>query len=492
MGAPSFRYPSHRDPIALLPGHNRQRVDPSLIARRPNERPEASGGYPYYILIAFLILVALCGGASRADALSQLFVRLGSIGIMAALLLSPFPARTGPYRPALWFAGGLAALILVQLIPLPPEAWRVLPGREFYARLAGAAGIDQPWRPLNLAPDMGWNSLLALLPPLAALVCLLYQPRLQRSRLISALLVLIALSALLGIGQMAAGPNSALRYYAITSSDAPVGLLANRNHHALLLAIGLPMLAIWANGANQDRHDQTHNLAAIAATALFLLMILVIGSRAGLAWGVLGLSSAVLLWKPTGSQRDRRYRVWIIGGLAIGVAALIAAVMTFDRAESIRRLVAVDLTDDLRAKLAEPLIDMVRTFMPAGSGFGSFDAVFRRFEPFETLTVQYVNHAHNDLAQIAIEGGVAALLALAMFLLWWMLCSWRLWTGRVRVDGERARGRLGSVATLIVMLASLVDYPLRTPLIAVVFAFACGWMLAACSKDRLAEADASA
>jgi hypothetical protein len=41
---------------------------------------------------------------------------------------------------------------------------------------------------------------------------------------------------------------------------------------------------------------------------------------------------------------------------------------------------------------------------------------------------------------------------------------------------SRLFGRLGATIVLLLLLASIVDYPLRTPLLAVVFTIGCSWI----------------
>src|SRR5688572_3980653 len=125
---------------------------------------------PLGLFIFLLTIAALCGGCSRADIQSQIFPRVAAILVLLVLVLLPARADGDRLRLPLLFLALCALLIGVQLIDLPPQWWLNLPGRDFYAEAASAAGIEQPSRPINLTPDLGWNSLLSLLPPAAALV----------------------------------------------------------------------------------------------------------------------------------------------------------------------------------------------------------------------------------------------------------------------------------------------------------------------------------
>jgi O-antigen ligase len=105
--------------------------------------------------------------------------------------------------------------------------------------------------------------------------------------------------------------------------------------------------------------------------------------------------------------------------------------------------------------------------LPLGSGFGSFEPVFRQFEDPATVGPVYANHSHSDLIETLLEGGVLSGLLLLGFLYWFVRRSWKLW---MQYGSRDPIACAASVAVLLVLLHSLVDYPLRTSAIAVPFA----------------------
>jgi O-antigen ligase len=149
------------------------------------------------------------------------------------------------------------------------------------------------------------------------------------------------------------------------------------------------------------------------------------------------------------------------------------------RSGSLARLAGTDAAAETRAAMLAPLAETARAFLPFGAGFGSFDSVYRRFEPDALLSTIYMNQAHNEPLQLAIEGGAPALLLLAAFGWWWARAAVR--TVRARLPEQRVSGIAAASATAILLVSSLVDYPLRTPLLAAVF------VLLAMSLDRAAR-----
>src|SRR5690606_34739815 len=92
------------------------------------------------------------------------------------------------------------------------------------------------------------------------------------------------------------------------------------------------------------------------------------------------------------------------------------------------------------------------------------------------------NHAHNDLLELALTGGLPALSILGWFVAWFGLNAASVLRQRDR-SASTDFARLGVVMIVVLLLSSVVDYPLRTPLMAALFAMACGW-LSMCSKQQ--------
>ncbi len=441
-----------------------------------------SGRVAIAAYIAFLGCAALTGGSSQLGAASQPVIRLASIGLIAILVAYPGVGDPRITRRGLGFLALVAAVVAIQLVPLPPGLWSMLPGRAHYLDAAAAAGQSQPWRPINLTPDRGWNSLFALLPPVATLAAVSRLRAQHQVTILAAMVLIILASAMVGLGQVSGGGDDMLRFYAAPPTGSAVGLFANRNHQALLLCCGIPMLALWAEfGAGGLSNVRMRALLAAAAGAFLILMIPTTGSRAGLALGGLALALAIPLAWPAGrhairSLSRRQRSILGLGGIVL-LMLLIGAALTFARAEAVRRLFEADPVADARIRLLPSLLRMIRDFFPFGSGFGSFDAVYRGYEPFENLAVTFMNQAHDDYLQVVMEAGLPGLILIVCFVAWWAVKSLQLWTRR---GGEgTAFGRLGTVLLLLIMLASIADYPLRTPLMMIVAAQAAAWMLMA-------------
>ena len=96
------------------------------------------------------------------------------------------------------------------------------------------------------------------------------------------------------------------------------------------------------------------------------------------------------------------------------------------------------------------------------------------------VTSTYVNHAHNDYAELALETGVPGVAVLIAFPGWWGAAAWRAW--RSAEAGPYARA--ASIASAAILVHSLVDFPLRTAAIGACFAM-CLALLASRSAPRI-------
>ena len=104
--------------------------------------------------------------------------------------------------------------------------------------------------------------------------------------------------------------------------------------------------------------------------------------------------------------------------------------------------------------------------MPLGSGLGSFLQVYRLYESPDRVTPEYVVHAHNDYAELALELGVAGVVLILCFLAWWLAAARAAW----RTGGGGPYARAASIASAVILVHSLVDFPLRTAAIGAAFA----------------------
>lgn len=435
------------------------------------------------MLAAFLVLAFAVGGGARSDIQSLIILRPVAALACGAALLTLRWEHIRTHRALFGFAVALILIFALQLVPLPPTVWQTLPGRSVIADIDVAVGLKGNWRPLSMAPPATWNALHALLVPLAVLLLGVQLPREDRFRLLPVMVALGMISGLLGLLQVTSGRNSSLYLYEITNPGAAVGLFSNRNHQGLLLASLYPLLAVFAWAGLHTLDQARLRLALAMASGLVLVpLILVTDSRAGLALGLLGLLSVPFLYRrPTVddvAKRQRRMRSPLIPGLLGGCGVIILGLLAtlFSRAGALDRLTATGQENDLRFRVWGPIVDMAWRYFPFGSGAGTFDKVFQLNEPEALLKPTYLNHAHNDWLEVFLTDGALGSAFIAAVAIAWAAASANYW---LRGDGklrEIAYARMGSIVLLLTGLASITDYPLRTPSLACLAMVAAIWL----------------
>jgi len=438
---------------------------------------------PAALLLILFATLCFVGGASREDVLAQAVIRAIAVLLMLIQISVGRLPQLGRYRACVWLLGAMIAVAALQLVPLPPALWTALPGRELVASIPLDA---QPWRPLNLMPDAGWNALFSLLVPLCVLVLIASMDSKNIGRVRHLMLGAVVFSALLGLLQaVGIAPDNRLINGSATDY---AGTFANRNHQALFLAIGIAIAWFW--GFERAGSWRNRRLwFAVCIVSLLAITILVTGSRSGALLGALAVVASVPLAQSRRANGNRLPVVgWIVLAL-VGVGAVLLLGLYFGRAQSLYRVTNLDWNDELRLRTLPTVWQVIRTYFPFGAGLGTFDSVFRAAEPFSLLRQTYFNHAHDDFAETVIETGIFGPIIILSATFWLVR---RTAASLTRGWAGARTGRLGALIVALILIASISDYPARTPMIMAVLAVAGCWLTdtarrreAVCPSDAL-------
>jgi O-antigen ligase len=366
------------------------------------------------------------------------------------------------------------SLPLFQLLPIPSSVWTLGGARDELMRQLQAAGVS-PARRVSLDPATTEAALWSLLPATAMFLAALYLPPRGRKLLLALVLGLALANILMGMAQLSGGVDSPLRFYNPTNRDQAVGFFANRNHMASLLAMCLPIALVWTGSAVVDKLGgrEVSPLAVVLGAATVMLLVVGIaltGSRAGVLLGLF----AVLGSLPLALARGRQKGVLRLLVAALGLAAVLVVQMSLfgalNRAGGVAR-------DDGRVQYTLHALQAAKAYFPLGSGLGTFR---RAYQPFEAAKPSryIVNHAHNDYAELFMEGGLPAMLLVAVGLLLWLRQG--VWLVRGGVGREQFGETLGALpatawlAGSVALLHSAMDFPLRTTAAMTLFALMAG------------------
>jgi O-antigen ligase len=436
----------------------------------------------FWAVSLLIAVIFLCGGSARNDVQSLMILRVFSILNVGAALWTMRKADIEGNRFIKMMAIAMFMLVSAYLIPLPqflsamlPKAVSVDGTNLDFLPYSGAF-----YRGLAVSPLGALESWFSFFTPLAVLAWTLQLSRDEKFKLLPLLLMLGMLSGLIGLLQIIGDPQGALYFYNTTNNGSAVGLFANRNHQAVLLAMLIPALAVYAapNGrANQGA--KYRGWIAVAAGVVLVPLILVTGSRAGVILGVFGTMIAAWLYLTGEHHKDqpvkrRRNNIGLLCA-SLGMLVLIAFSIFSNRAEAIYRLLAPAEGDFGRFVFWKPVFDTAVHYFPIGAGPGSFVEIFAAREPDSLRDTTYLNHAHNDWLEIFLSfgllGSVLGIIAVVAFIkLCWVLVS------AAKTDNRDIRfARLGAALVMMMAMASLGDYPLRTPIFQALLVVAVLW-----------------
>lgn len=418
---------------------------------------------PPAALSLLLVLAWAVGGSSRANSLQIAILELVAIACVALVLALRTELRF--HAEARWPVLLLAAFFAVacfQLIPLPWQVWAALPGHGTAAEGLRLLGLEGGFRSLSLAPENTVSGLLNFIPPAAAFLIAILMPwRMLAATLRWTVIVIAVLSTVWGIGQVL---GLAGHLDSLTHPRAASGSFANVNHQGSLLLMCLPLMAASAGLARQrSESGEGNEIALVWASAGFIVLIGI--ALAGSMFGYL-LAPFVIAASMIVSALNQRRVGWrtLSAGFLVSLVALAAVFLT----AGLNELGADGRPEDARSRSAiyatttEAIVD----YAPFGSGLGTFEKVYPLYENDENVPSTFVNHAHNEYLQLALELGVPGMLVVVIFVLW---LGWKIaetWVSRTDYGSLLRIKKAASIALCVPVLHSIIDYPLRSPAVA--------------------------
>ncbi|HVF36472.1 MAG TPA: O-antigen ligase family protein [Sphingomicrobium sp.] len=434
---------------------------------------------------AYLFLCLLLGGSGQG-AWGNALLQLLAVALIAwALIERRSEGWPSELRPLLLIIALVIGIVLLHLIPLPAYLWQALPGRQPVSDGLGLLGLPAGAMPLSLAPYASLASLLSFLPPLGMVAAIVGLRAYSAGSLAAALVLGAVAGVLLGIMQMTSPVPEASPWYFYrhTNFGVPTGFFANGNHMAALLVVILPFIAALGGTARDRAKDvrlRWATLALVGGGLLIVVLGLVLsGSLAGYGLGVpTALASVAMVL-------GRRWRFGRGGAIAIGLVGMAAVAFLMTRpVQSRLGNLGADVSVASRQTILAESAELARQYMPAGSGLGTFAAVYRMNEDPAKVDRTYVNHAHNDYVELAIELGLAGVLLILLFLSWWAVTV----THMLKSPAASPFAHASAIATAALLLHSLVDFPLRTAALSTVFAM-CLALIMVCRRGPASAGD---
>lgn len=427
-----------------------------------------------------LLTIILMGGGNWTMPWPGLVAQLTACCVIVCALASRHSVIPQRLAGQDVFLLALLGLFGLHLVPLPPALWTILPGREVARAIDIALSANPGWRPLSLDPGATLSSLVALVPPLSIYVAVRTAPPTRLAALLDAIPISLVTAAAIALAQLALGQVGWLRLYPLGDYQFPIGFFANHNHQAAFLACILPLLALWLG--RMDAADQRRQLRGLSADTVLLVvagsvtaLCLATGSRAGVAMLLISLTGTSMAWQRQSATAGSQ---WIMRSLL--PIALIVLCLWLTMTQGAERLAAPflrgELGQDQRWTMWRDVMIAIKAFWPVGAGIGTFVEAFAMYEPLSSVGERYLNHAHNDYLDIALEAGLPGLVFVAGAVWITLTSAWRGVRG-ANTGHQQMEAGLTLLPPLVIMLHSFVDYPGRTHALAAL-ALLCWAMIA--------------
>jgi O-antigen ligase len=380
------------------------------------------------------------------------------------------------------------ALLVAQLVPWPQV---LRPGLVTTTpELAPLIAFAAPgWNGFSVTPAARWAATTSMIPFLAVFLGVSKVDMEGRSKLASLVIGLGALALLVGFIQVFQGAHSDLRFFEFTNPSEPVGFFANRNHFAAQLYTTLVCAGIWfASSVSALFTARKFNSQAILRVVTFAILVVAVlagltvaRSRAGLFLSIAAISGVAVMFVAGRRRTDRQHghSAHLVQHLVL--SGLVFAVL-FSAQFGIHRVLTrfeVDPLDDFRVTLSPATFELALDSTPFGTGLGSFPTVYANGEKRQHLFSGYANRAHNDWAEFLLEAGIFSVGIGGLFLAWLARHAIHIWAQKSAqsVDHHLMLQRGATLVIILLLAHSLVDYPLRTTSISVLFAFSCALLV---------------
>ncbi|QZD89458.1 O-antigen ligase family protein [Qipengyuania aurantiaca] len=403
-----------------------------------------------FSLAIFLLIALILGGGGIRHGLTNLFVQLGGL---ALLLL--WPDKIGQFlskapKGLIVLVAATVLLPVMQLVPLPPEVWKALPGREMALESRALVHAENDWFPLTLDRGRTITALFALAGPLAVIVTYRFGSKKASHAGLGILAGLAILQLAYGVLQLAVG-GDALLLYETNSEGRFYGFFVGHIASGLFLVIGLCALIGLYEVSNKSTVRTT---LFIAFSILLVIGVILTNSRSAVALLCLpGLWALIIAVRRVMALPSRKR--WVSLGAAlfalVGAGMLMATNnrldQTWERFEDF---------EDSRPDIWADTVVGIERYWPVGSGMGTFDEVFQVEESLEALITKKAARAHNEYLEILLEAGifgVALVIAWLLYLLYAIICGLRT----VQAPVTLAAALAGSC----IALQALLYFPLR-------------------------------
>ncbi len=453
----------------------------------------------FAIFILVLLFSPLAFGAVEQWSLT--IMETLCIGALFLLTIRNVKHKRMYYQvPGLFFLLALLIYQVLQVIPLPSQLVMIV-SPETYSIVKNTVLVNNPssWISLSVNKKATLLEIFRFVSYIAfyILTVQLLSDRERLKKTIFIVVIFASMVSLFGIIQHLLWNGKIYWIRETVIRSAPFGPYVNRNHYAGLMEMIFPIvvglfLFYKPRVSYRSFREKMAEIFNLEGTNVYMLLgfsAVLIGTSIFLSISRSGIVSLCLSMIVFGSlvifKGHNRKR----GILVIIVCILIVlAVGWFGWEPIIERFKEIGpITEDFpdyRPIIWKDSIGIVRDFLLAGTGFGSYIYVYPLYRSLPTV-YGIADHAHNDYIEILTEGGLIAFVIIAAFLLVFFYKSFRIFLKRHELYAVYLFiGCLSGIASML--MHSFTDFNLHIGANGLVFFFLIGVAVAA-THTRFSE-----
>ncbi len=400
--------------------------------------------------------------------------------ILTFLALSIFATRVARNKETILTVPGITPLllflvfILFQITPLPPALVKLLSPTAYDLHsttdLVSRAG---KWMTLSVHPAITLQEFFRW-ATYAAFYILGIQLLRRNSQFRKTVLTVAVFGALLSFSsilQFYLTEKVALWFRHVPHSGMILGPYINHNHYAGLMEMIFPVvLALFffyrprvrnlsfLKGVAEILSQKRANIHILIGTAALLIgtSIFVSLSRGGMVSMCISLIFLTVL---VSKRKINRTHTILIAGIVLLTVVSVGWFGWDQIFERFERLKKADGTlYDARIDIWKNGLNTFKDFLAVGSGIGSFSDIYPAYKSI--LRDHFVNYAHNDYLQLAIEGGFVGITLAFCFVFTVIKKTYGAF--RSRRDAYAVYIYMGSIAGIVALLIhSFVDFNLH-------------------------------
>lgn len=428
--------------------------------------PQTLGNQLQNWRLSILIFLTIVLGGT-ASAVYTLKVPLYFISL--AFIVHAIWTRKNPFsallRPPVVIGALLILLFGLYLIPLPASIWTELAGRDIVKTSFDLVGAETPSLPLSLAPQATYLSVFNFLPLIAiTLIMLLSAQQSEIKKAEKTIIFTAVLSLIIGIVDVATKQHL-FSAYDVYSRGLPVGMFPNINHQAVLMVIAMPLAIYYLHKGQSSRSSPSLVVSTFSAMAVITLIlgVFLCRSTAGYGLTIIALSAALFIM-------NRKKKLSFLFLMPILVLAIAAGADLLTGGKFITPVLEKFSSTfaSSRGQIYATSLEAAREFGVFGIGPGAFEPVYRIFENKETISKIYINAVHNDYIQLFMEFGIWGAIWMLAGVIWYIKAVYGVSKSR---SSRKPQYLIYALGIAILLVHSVVDYPLRTVSLSAVFFF---------------------